>query len=56
MGWQDVDNLCKSHEVAGMANSSNHPNAEFKDVGYDSILEAKVDMVRGTELFAKYNF
>jgi hypothetical protein len=38
-----------------MANSSSRPNTEFKDVGFDSILEAKVDMVAGTELFAKYD-
>ena len=55
LGSQYIDNLCKSHEVAGMANSSPHPNTEFKDVGFDSILEAKVDMVAGTELFAKYD-
>ena len=49
-----VESLAKGHEVAGMANSSKHPNAELVDVGYDTILEALVDMEEGTELFAKY--
>ena len=52
---QDVDFLSKAHEVAGMANSSRAPNAEFVDVGYDTILEAKMDMRSGTEVFSKYD-
>ena len=52
---QDVESLAKLHEVAGMANSSKHPNAELVDVGYDTVLEAMVDMEEGTELFAKYD-
>jgi hypothetical protein len=49
--------LGKLHEVAGMANSSLHPNTELVDVGYDTILEAtgREDMEAGTELFAKYD-
>ena len=47
--------LGKLHEVAGMANSSPRPNTELVDVGYDTILEAIVDMEEGTELFAKYD-
>ena len=47
--------LCKLHEVAGMANSSLRPNTEFIDVGYDTILQAMVDMKEGTELFVKYD-
>ena len=46
--------MCKAHEVAGLANSSRTPNAKFVDVGFDTILEAKVDMKRGTEVFPKY--
>jgi hypothetical protein len=45
----------KLHEVAGIANSSLHPNTEFIDVGFDTILEAREDMEAGTELFAKYD-
>jgi hypothetical protein len=44
----------KIHEVAGMANSSRHPNAVFVDIGYDTILEATIDLEEGAELFAKY--
>jgi len=49
--------LGKLHEVAGMANSSLHPNTELVDVGYDTILEAREDMdsEAGSELFAKYD-
>ena len=54
-GLQDVDFFSKAHEVAGMANSSLAPNAEFVDVGYDTILEAKMDMRSGTEVFSKYD-
>jgi hypothetical protein len=46
--------MSKIHEVAGMANSSRHPNVKFVDVGYDTILEAKMDLEKGTELFANY--
>ena len=42
--------MSKIHEVAGMANSSRHPNVKFVDVGYDTILEAKMDLEKGTEL------
>ena len=42
--------LSMAHEIAGMANSSRAPNAEFVDVGYDTILEAKMDMRNGTEV------
>jgi hypothetical protein len=52
---QDLELLSKAHEVAGMANSSQTPNAVFVDVGYDTILEAKVDLHRGTEVLAKYD-
>jgi hypothetical protein len=47
--------LGKLHEVAGMANASPRRNTERVDVGYDTILEAMVDMEDGTELFAKYD-
>ncbi len=46
--------MCATHEVAGLANSSQKPNALFVDVGYDTVLEAKVDLVQGTEVLAKY--
>ena len=49
-----MDICCKRHEVAGLANSSRNPNAKFVDVGFDTILEALVDMERGTEVFPKY--
>jgi hypothetical protein len=52
---QDVELMCKLHEVAGMANSSLRSNTEFVDVGYDTILQATVDMKEGTELFVKYD-
>ena len=38
-----------------MANSSPRPNTELVDVGYDTIVEAIVDMEEETELFAKYD-
>jgi len=50
----DYAYLCDRHEVAGIANSFPTPNAVLVDVGFDTILEAKVDMVAGTEVFAKY--
>jgi len=49
-----VQDCCKTHEVAGMANSSKKPNAKFVDVGFDTILEALVDMDRNTEVLPKY--
>jgi hypothetical protein len=52
---QDVELMCKPHKVAGMANSSLRPNTEFVDVGYDTILQATVEMKEGTELFVKYD-
>jgi hypothetical protein len=47
--------LRSTHDVAGFANSSEKPNAIFVDVGYDTVLEAKVDLVKGTEVLAKYS-
>jgi hypothetical protein len=44
------------HETAGMANSSDTPNSKFIDVGFDTILFAKFDMDKGTELFPKYTW
>ena len=52
---QDYDFLSKIHEVAGCANSSDEPNEEFVDVGYDTVLVARFDMDEGTEVFAKYS-
>jgi hypothetical protein len=52
---QDIPFMCARHEVGGLANSSPTPNAVFVDVGFDTILEAKCDLPRGTEVFAKYN-
>jgi hypothetical protein len=46
--------LCALHQVAGIANSSTKPNALLIDVGFDTILEAAKDMVKGTEVFPKY--
>ncbi len=34
---------------------SDEPNAEFVDVGYDTVLVARFDMDEGTEVFAKYS-
>jgi hypothetical protein len=51
----DLDSLRSTHDVAGFANSSEKPNAIFVDVGYDTVLEAKVDLVKGTEVLAKYS-
>jgi len=42
--------------VAGLANSRKKSNADFVDVGFDCVLEATVDMVKGTEIFPKYDF
>jgi hypothetical protein len=38
-----------------MANSSKSPNAKFIDVGFDSILEAKFNMKKGTEVLTNYD-
>lgn len=51
---EEIEYLCANHEVAGFANSSQQPNAVFVDVGYDTVLEAKVDLLRGTEVLPKY--
>jgi hypothetical protein len=45
----------KRHEAAGMANSSKSPNSKFVDVGFDSILEAKFNMKKGTEVLSNYD-
>jgi hypothetical protein len=45
---------CKTHEVAGLANSSKTPNAKFVDVGFDTIIKALVDIDRNTEVLPKY--
>jgi len=45
----------KRHEAAGMANSSKSPNSKFVDVGFDSILEAKFFMKKGTEVLSNYD-
>ena len=44
------------HEVAGLANSSKKSNAVFVDVGFDCVLEATADLVKGAEIFPKYDF
>lgn len=51
----EIEILCATHDVAGLANSSQKPNAVFVDVGYDTVLEAKVDLVQGTEVLPKYS-
>lgn len=51
-----LDRFRRNHEVAGMANSSPFPNAEFVDVGFDTILVAKVDLNKNTELLPKYTW
>ena len=48
--------FAKIHEVAGCANSSSNPNADFVDVGFDSILEARFDMEQDTEILINYSF
>jgi len=50
----EIESFCATQDVAGLANSSQKPNAVFVDVGYDTVLEAKVDLVKGTEVFPKY--
>ena len=50
----EIESFCATQDVAGLANSSPKPNAVFVDVGYDKVLEAKVDLVKGTEVFPKY--
>jgi len=37
-----------------LANSSKTPNAKFVDVGFDTIIEALVDIDRNTEVLPKY--
>jgi hypothetical protein len=49
-----LDYMRRHHEVAGMANSSPNPNVKFEDVGFDTILVAKFDLEKDTELFPKY--
>ena len=53
---EGYDFLSSIHEVAGLANSRKKSNADFVDVGFDCVLEATVDMVKGTEIFPKYDF
>ena len=36
--------------------SSSNPNADFVDVGFDSILEARFDMEQDTEILINYSF
>jgi len=49
------DFFAKRHEAAGIANSSKSSNSKFVDVGFDSILEAKVFMKKGTEVLSNYD-
>ena len=53
---EDHDFLAKIHEAAGCANSSDQPNADFVDVGYDTVLVARFDMVEDTEVLVNYSF
>ena len=49
-----LEYMRRNHEVAGMANASSNPNVQFEDVGFDTILVAKFDLEKGTELFPNY--
>jgi hypothetical protein len=49
------DYFAQCHEAAGIANSSKSPNSKFVDVGFDSILEAKSFMKKGTEVLSNYD-
>ena len=53
---EDHDFLAKIHEAAGCANSSDQPNADFVDVGYDTVLVARFDMEEDTEVLVNYSF
>ena len=53
---EDYDFLAKIHEAAGCANSSNQPNADLVDVGYDTVLIARFDMDEDTEVLVNYSF
>jgi len=53
---EDHDFLAKIHEAAGCANSSNQPNADLVDVGYDTVLIARFDMDEDTEVLVNYSF
>ena len=48
------------HQLAGFANSSNHPNAYLVDIGADSVLETFHDLTpqgpEGIEILLGYNF
>ena len=54
LGSEQVNDCCKTHEFTGLANSSKKPNAKFVDVGFDTILEALVDLDARTEVLPKY--
>ena len=50
-----VDYFSNRHQAAGFANSSSRPNAEFVNVGFDTILNARIDMDKGMEVLTKYD-
>jgi len=52
---QGYEFFAKLHELAGCANSSSKPNADFVDIGFDTVLQAKFDMEKGTEVLVKYS-
>ena len=45
---------CRRHQIAGFANSALRSNAYFKNVGFDVVLVAKKDTLKGTEVFVDY--
>ena len=40
----EIESLCTTRDVAGLANSSQKPNTVFVDVWHDTVLEAEVDL------------
>jgi hypothetical protein len=46
-----VDFFGNRHQAAGFDNSSSQPNAKFVEVGFCTVLDAKIDMKKGTEVF-----
>jgi len=53
---QGYEYFAKIHELAGCANSSSKPNADFVDIGFDTVLQARFDLKKGTEVLTKYSF
>ena len=56
MQLEGYEYFAKIHELAGCANSSSKPNADFVDIRFDTVLQARFDLKKGTEVLTKYSF